>query len=444
MPIILVILSCCLQVVWAEEAKDMSSLGSVEKDILTIYMRALETNPDILSAKLQQELSEAQKRQALSNLLPQAQIVANFSKNHRYTENRGSNSYDGETEQVSVEQKLFDWSSWKNYKRYNYLTQQQASIYQDTRNRVILSVVEKYFNVLLANDQVRLIQAKKEAITKQLNRIKALYKRKLSKITDVYAIEARYDFILGEEIEVLSNQTLALEGLYELIGEQVEKVAPLRDDAEFTLPEKALDTWIEEAYKNSLELQSINYALLAKTKELEAIQAKHYPTLSLGGLYSHSDIGFDNSQAPASETSNISLNLSMPLYQGGLVSAQQLEAVKNIELEKQKKAKLKREIVKKVRTAYLGVQTEYLKIKASKRRIRSESKNYEAMVTGFRYGTNTVSDILDAQQNLFEAKVEYQRARYKTILNIFTLKQVMGIIQTEDMIMLNKLLLTAQ
>jgi outer membrane protein len=74
-----------------------------------------------------------------------------------------------------------------------------------TQQTLILRTTQAYFDVLLAQDKIGLMQAQKAAILSQLEQAKANFDVGTATITDVNDAQARYDLIVAQEIAAITT-----------------------------------------------------------------------------------------------------------------------------------------------------------------------------------------------------------------------------------------------
>ncbi len=100
---------------------------SFAEDLLTIYHQALEADPTSKSAAINAEIGKEQAGQALGEMLPQVNLSANWSANNNRQYNARqaqSNNYNGKRYYASVNQTLFDFAKFWNWKRAQQIEEQ--------------------------------------------------------------------------------------------------------------------------------------------------------------------------------------------------------------------------------------------------------------------------------------------------------------------------------
>jgi len=177
-------------------------------------------------------------------------------------------------------------------------------------------------------------------------------------------------------------------------------------------------------------VQSARLASEVARKEIARRRAQRYPTLdlvgSLGRSHTNSAVGRD------ADTRSIGLQLAVPLYSGGaLVTATRQARHQFIAAQENLDAK-RREVVRKVRDAYRGIQTAMSRVAALKATVRSALSALEATEAGFQAGTRTLVDVLNSQSDLFRARRDYAQARYDYVLSTLRLLNAAGTLSVED------------
>jgi len=407
-------------------------------NLLEVYNHAVRSDPVSIAAKLQMLVSEEQQQQSEASLYPQASLSGALSKNYRTGKDLADQNYTGTSVRLSLSQVLLDVQAYRDNEKRKFLIEQSSEIYQQAQSDLMVRVIELYFSVLEAQDNLLLTKKNKKTIAKNLEQLKALYKRQLIPITGVYEAEARHDLAVSSEIEASASLSVAFERLYEVIAERISKVSPLKEQLAFLSPEDSIEAWLELAMANNSSIASKKASLKAAKKDLEVKKASYYPRLSVGFNQSHQDVGYDNSPQFKTDTSTISLNFSQPIYEGGGISARKRESIHKLGLARQEEIEVLRNVEQQLREHYLNLKSDVLKIKATKRRIESEKKRAESMKAGFKYGTVTVNDVLNADTDFFKAQAEHQKAKYNYIKNQVRLKSVAGTITEKDILELNK------
>ena len=139
-------------------------------------------------------------------------------------------------------------------------------------------------------------------------------------------------------------------------------------------------------------------------------------------MYTDSDQGFDNRQVPSYEGTTVSIQLSLPLFEGGRVRGSVREARAEVNIARQRYEQTLREIERQTRGAYLDMTASRARIGSTAREVEALEKVVQSQQRGYELGVGTVVDLLIAQRRLFRARSDYAEARYAYIRDIARLR----------------------
>jgi outer membrane protein len=256
-------------------------------------------------------------------------------------------------------------------------------------------------------------------------------------ITGVHEAQARYDAARANVITARNQLDNAREVLREIVGGELGELLKLKDPVPvLDMPTPAdLDHWSQVALDNNPGVMAARYALEVARQEVEAQRSGHYPTLDLVAGYSALNSGAILSAD--ANTARIGVELAVPLYAGGGVSAATQQARYNEEAARESLEQQRRAVSRQVRDAYRGMEASISRVKALKAGTVSAASALEATEAGFEVGTRTLVDVLNAQSELFRSQRDYAQARYDYVLNLLTLKQAAGIVAADDLAEVN-------
>jgi len=302
-------------------------------------------------------------------------------------------------------------------------------------------VAERYFSVLDAQDNLEFAEAEKSAIGRQLDQATQRFDVGLIAITDVKAAQARYDLSVSLEIRAVSQLMEAKDALREVAGTYYDNLALLKADLALEHPQPdSPESWIEQAKKQNLKIMAAQARTETAQQEIRRQRAGHLPTLDLNASASYIDINFGGIAPIKREDSEIGVELNVPLYQGGLVSSRTRQARSRFQEATELLQQEIRAAEFETRNAYRGVVTDIAQVKALSQSLESTRIAVEAEEAGFEVGTRTIVDVLNAQREKFLAKLNYGRARYLYVVDQLRLKKAAGILDSEDILEVNRAL----
>jgi outer membrane protein len=223
----------------------------------------------------------------------------------------------------------------------------------------------------------------------------------------------------------------------------VKKLAPLGDELMLSLPDPMIaEPWVVLALENNLDLIAAQQDLNAARYERDKNSRSGYPTLDLTASYADNDFNDDEFRGDYDQEDLIvGLELQVPLYTGGRISAEQAQAESNFVSAKNTLLLQTRLARQQSRTAYLDVVSGISQVRALKQALDSSNIALAATQAGFDVGTRTSVDVLLSLRETYRAERDYARSRYDYLLNKLRLKQAAGILQEDDLFDINRWLI---
>jgi outer membrane protein len=136
----------------------------------------------------------------------------------------------------------------------------------------------------------------------------------------------------------------------------------------------------------------------------------------------------------------ISLQLSVPFYQGGVVSSRTRQARHTLNAVHEDLDQKQRAVVRQTNNAYRAVIAGIEQVGAFGQAMISAEAALEATQAGFEVGTRTIVDVLIAQQRYFQAQRDNSNARHTYIVDHLRLKAAVGVLAEEDLPKVNAIL----
>jgi len=406
------------------------------ENLVQVYQQALLADPQLKSAEFKVDVGSAQKGQALGQLLPQINATGNWSKNKQvgFVSPVSNKEYSGTRYYVSLSQSVIDFAKFWDWRRSQDVESQYTSELLQAQHELIYNVVERYFSVLDAEDQLLLTQQEKQATISELDQVKRQFAKQLIKVTDVYEIEARLDQIKADEIEAESYLIIAKQALKELTSNNPSALESLRDGIEYKELEGKLEEWIEVAKSENPSLIAQASAVEAASSNVAVQKSRYLPVVDLQLNYYDTNTGYQSIQyQQAYQTQIAALNVNVPIFTGGTTTHRMFEAQSRLSMTKEENEAKIRELVKETSDAFSASNANARRIKAAETALASATKSREAMQSALKYGVETVGDLLRAQQLEYKAKRMLAKAKYQYITNRMRFMKAIGTINDENL-----------
>lgn len=417
-------------------------------DLIDIYKAALNSDP-IYQAAVSTRLAQREAiPQSVAALLPNISAQANISNNYQNItqppssgQPNGISNFQSQGYNITIRQPLINVNDWIALKQARNIGKQADLTLAAAAQNLIFRVASAYFNVLSAQDTLKLTRAEKAAVSKQLNQAQKRVQVGLDALTSVYEAKAAYDKSLAKEIIAENTLRNNQEALRQLTGQNYSSIKSFAKDIPLQTPHpNDIEAWINAATQNNLKLMAARYGVEVSREKIKMQASGHLPSLSLIGSYGKTD-AFNN--APSTFNKNggtLGLELDVPLFSGGAVSSKTRQAQYNFQTAAANLDNTYRMLIINTRQKYNDVLADISKIKAEQEAIKSAQLSLNSTEESYKAGTRTIVDILIAQQNLYDAKRAAASDQYNYLLDTLLLKQAAGSLKPNDLIQINHLL----
>jgi outer membrane protein len=414
-------------------------------DLLQIFNLAANNDAQVREARERFEASHTLVDQGRSQLMPSVSLQGNSARNANapadfYSYGAGFNSHGW---RLNLSQNLLNMEAWYAFQSAKQSDMAGATNLAIAEQDLILRVATAYFDVLRSQDNLDAFRAEEEAAAQVLQQTEQRFEVGLNAtITDVYESQTSYDLTRVSRLVEENNLAQRLEALEVLTGQSHSMLESL--DEEFPISgavPAVLESWESAASENNLSVKAAEYQFESSKEDAKSARARHLPTLSLGANYNYnaeSANPFSFFPGQANESAQISLSVTIPLYQGGLTSSRKRQAYHNRNATEEVLLFTRRGAVQNIRNAYRSVQTDVFTIAARQQAITSATSALEAVEVGAEVGTRNTVDVVLAQRTLFQALRDYANARYNYVINTLNLKNAAGSLNPQDIGDLNQ------
>lgn len=414
---------------------------SQAESLLDIYQLATAKDPQLQEAIAKKNSAYEKINESDAEKLPQIDLSAGAG----YQKSNYDDYYTARTANagISLTQALFRQSIWVN----SDITAKQAVGSNVAMNlekqTLIVRTAEAYFNVLAAQDAVVYAQANEKALQRQWDETKERFKAGMSAITDVEDAKAAHDMATADTINAQNALDNSFEALRQITGDEHRYLDVLNTDR-FSASASPLtaEQWMKTAQDQNLTLNQLRIAKDVARTQIDLAKTGHEPTLDLKlgatSNYTNYDVDQGTHFDGSINQGTIGLQFSMPLYSGGATSSKVRQAQYNYvaaceELEKNYRS-IQSDLYKNYNNVYAGVGS----IKAYQQSVVSMQSALDATEAGYKAGTRTVVDVLNATSKLYQAKQKLSEARYKYIMSNLQLRQLAGVLSEQDLLDLNQ------
>lgn len=422
------------------------------QDLMDIYKEALQKDTQLNQAKANADAAHAGISQATAALLPQIDVVGSLTKTRtNYVDAygaRGSNKV--ASAGATLSQAIWRHSSWVNRSIAEKTATLNDLAYADAQQNLVLRVSTAYFNVLNAAETLKYQQANNQALKRQLDEAEKRLNVGLIAETDKLEAQAAFDLSTAQVISAENSLINSYEQIRILTGNTVtaNQLAEL-DISKFDTPKvnETLKMLIKRAEDNNIALQQAVVSRDIAKDNITLAKTGHEPTLDFNANIKTGYTDYTN-EVPAagwvdsnSWSKSVGLTLNIPIYHGGETSAAVDKATANYVAQSEALEKAHRSLLSNVNNSFNDVNAAISKVKAYKNSVASAKSALDATMAGYDVGTRTMTDVLDATQNLYNAMQQSAQARYDYILSRLNLLYTQGDLKVEHINQINSSLI---
>ncbi|WP_420565514.1 TolC family outer membrane protein [Thalassobaculum sp.] len=394
---------------------------------------AYETNPELLAARADLRRTDETVTQAKGGWRPSISASGSFGITDVNAENRGVRTTDDHsypiTGAITATQPLYTFGrvDAEVDEADANVEAARAGLFQSEQS-TLLDAVVAYVNVIRDTSILQLQINNVERLDKQLEATRDRFRVGEVTRTDVAQSDARRASSEADRTQAEGNLITSRVAFERVIG-----TVPT------TLTEPAIppglpqsrDEAVDIAVQESYTLIQAKFQELAAKHVVSQAEAELLPELNLvtQAEQTYNTSGGDNEVT----TLTAELQLSVPIYQQGVVYSQVRAAKENVNRVRLLVDNERRAVVENAASAFEDYKTALAQIES----LRSEVNSAEIALDGVQQeatvGARTVLDVLDAEQELLDAQVSLVTADRNAIVAAFSLLAALGRLTAQDL-----------
>ncbi|MGE4281224.1 MAG: TolC family outer membrane protein [Magnetospirillum sp.] len=399
--------------------------GASAETLEDVLVSAYTTNPTLLARRAQLRATDEAVPQALSNWRPKVTLSGELARG-RYESNTTSQGREqgrtSETASLIITQPLY-----RGGRTVAETRQAEANVLANradlavSEQTVLLSAATAYLDVVRDEAVLNLNVNNEQVLRRQLEAAQERFRVGEITRTDVSQAEARLAGAIADRAAADGTLQNSRAKFITVVGRPAEALqspkqgvavpASFDEVKSVTLaknPSVVYSDWIAEAAKHGIDL---------KFGEL-------LPELSLVGEASkgHST----SQQGNETEALEATLKLSVPIYEAGDVYSQVRETKHTYGRRKIESDKARRDALESATKAWEDLTATRSKIKSLEAQLRASELALAGVEEEAKVGSRTVLDVLNAEQELFTARVNLVRAQRDETVAAYTLKSALG------------------
>ncbi len=283
-----------------------------------------------------------------------------------------------------------------------------------------LQVVTAYVDVRRAQETVKIRKNNVAVLEEQVRAANDRFEVGVITRTDVALSGARLEGAKAALAGAESQLEASIAQYSFLTGQVPEELAPPPPLPPF--PE-SFEAALDLGLANSPDIEAARHAERAANEAIKVAEAAGRPQISIVGVAGYQetfDPSLRNTQVQALARG------SVPIFQGGLIRSQVRSAKLQRQSARQQILGLERQVRAQVAQAWYGYQAAIEAIEASKRQVDAAEIAYKGAKDELSVGVRTTLDVLDQEQQLFDARLAVVNAERDAYVAAHSLLRAIG------------------
>jgi outer membrane protein TolC len=325
---------------------------------------------------------------------------------------------------VDVQQSLLDWRSINATRAASQSLKSAEYTYQDARDLVVLAVGYTYLQAIA--DEARIQTAEAQVRTAQALFDQATDRVNAGTSPAIDALRAKVELQTRQQQSIQAKNNFAIQKL------TVARVIGLAPGQEFELTDKSPyqpfdGIGVEEALKRAYATRSDYRAAMAEVRAADfsrkAAVAGYYPSLNFTADYG---VGGTH-PSTASQVFDVRGTLTIPIFQGGSVQAEVLQAEARLQQSRERLDNLRGQVDSDVRTALLNLQSSADQVNVARSNIDLAEETLAQSRDRFTAGVTDTVEVVQSQEAVASAHEQYISSLYSYNFAKISLARALGL-----------------
>jgi len=393
--------------------------------------QTLRTNPDIQVNIRESNARQEEVKQAKAGYLPSIDVTAGYGKERSNNSTTRTAGYNDRTLQrgeaaIEVTQNLYDGLATKHeIDRQRARVQSAGFSFMGSAEHTALRAIEVYLDVLKQKELLSQSRTNFSAHEHIQEQVKARSDAGVSRGSDLNQVDGRLALARTNVISDESNLNDAKTNYLRVVGSLPGSDLNTPSFPSGRLP-SSLDEAITKAEANNPVLLSAKADVDAAAAQFHASKSAFRPRfdLELGKTWNNNLDGVEGTN----EDTTAMLRMRFNLLNGGADLARKNQTVQLLEEAKEVKNSTQRQVVENIRLTWNGYKAINNQMGYLKSHYDSSMKTRDAYTKQFSIGKRTLLDLLDTENEMFEASRAYINAKYDSLYARYRIMAGMGML----------------
>ncbi len=388
---------------------------------------AYRNNPELQAERANLRATDEGVPQAIANWRPNVSLSGDIARTHTHLTSRGGDRTQTRTPRgvgLDITQSLFRGfrTQAATNKAENAVFEQRQTLIAKEQD-ILLDAVEAYAAVFRDQAVLELNVNNEQVLARQLQATRDRFRVGEITRTDVSQAEARLAGARADRVKAEGDLEKSRANYRNVVGASPGRLAdPGRPSK---LPATLSDS-ISRAKSQHPDVRGAEFERRQALDAVKSVKGELLPSVNLSGSLARDDESASNVSRAFS--ASLKLALTVPLYQKGAVFSRLREAKQDAGKSVLDLENAKRDSVETATKAWESLQTAGARIKSFSAQIKASEIALEGVQREASVGSRTVLDVLDAEQELLDAKVNLVRAQRDDVVASFELLEATGML----------------
>ena len=449
--VVCLILICCITTAWGQ-SQEIPQYAYTHPSALSLQQAvqiALGENPVLAAAKSQVEIAEQRVIQGRSGFLPRlnvseglqrtnnpTQVFSNKLNQENFTESdfainrlNQPNAINDFATNFTASWPIYDGGrSWHGWQQAKIGKDASAYALERSRQQVIARTTAAYAGVLLAIENLAVVEAALKTAGANLSIASNRYGSGMAVKSDLLQAQVRQSD--------LEQQKLMVEGQIEVGRSILNAAMGVPDQLRFELTDRletplsldgTIESWLSISQDRRLDLKELNAREAMAKEEIEKAKAAYLPSLDLIGNYQIHTEDFDGSADNYSVGAVVSLNI----FSGLETSAKVSEAQAALRQVQALRRQMQSQVALEVRQTYVQAASAFQRISVARQMMVQAEESLRIVANRYATGLLTIVDMLTAETTLQQARTTFAQTLHDYSVGKTNLRLAAGVLDTE-------------
>jgi outer membrane protein, adhesin transport system len=299
----------------------------------------------------------------------------------------------------------------------------------NTRQNILYEGATAYINVLRQAELVALTSQNGENIRKQLNLEDERVRRGSGVSVDVLQAKSRLQFSLERYVATRGALEEGQARYLQVFGHPTELKTMELPPAPTRLIPKTVDEAVAIALAENVQVESANKRIDIGNEQRKSINSEYFPSLDIV-LQSKYERDFNGAPGIRRDRS-AKLQATWILFSGLSTQSRAAQAAYDTDARREDYQQTRRKVEEQTRIAWHSLQTALERVGLLENAVNIASEVFSSRTKLREAGKETVINVLDAENEVFSARINYASALYDARLAAYQLLLAIGRLEIE-------------